>query len=219
MIIIIIFMYCMNYNKYKSKYLEIKNQSKLIIHVSGPSGAGKTTLGNKLKQKYGNKITVKDVDQLRKEFINKTYGDKFTWKLFESDKYQKFIDDYIYKHHKPIVFVGLNNYPWHKKNLYYNMHSNYNFYIDLDDKIILQQRCRRFITDQLQDMINNKDIIDQLVNNNQRFIDGVTNGLKYECGLNKIIKMNKDWNKNYKKQGYKFMSREDIYKKITSILK
>ena len=36
-----------------------------IIHISGASGAGKTTLGKKLEDKYGSKITVKDIDDLR----------------------------------------------------------------------------------------------------------------------------------------------------------
>ena len=41
----------------------------MIIHISGPSGAGKTTLGKKLKAYYKNKIIVKDLDDLRVEFI------------------------------------------------------------------------------------------------------------------------------------------------------
>lgn len=52
------------YLKYKNKYLALKNNieqtggaknKNIIIHISGPSGAGKTTLGNKLKDKFGNK--------------------------------------------------------------------------------------------------------------------------------------------------------------------
>ena len=47
------------YIKYKKKYLELKNINlnnqigggNLIIHISGPQGAGKTTLGNKNKGK------------------------------------------------------------------------------------------------------------------------------------------------------------------------
>lgn len=33
----------------------------MIIHISGLSGSGKTYLGNKLKEKFGNKIVVKDL--------------------------------------------------------------------------------------------------------------------------------------------------------------
>ena len=43
-----------------------------IIHVSGPSGSGKTCLGNKLKEYFKSKIIVKDIDDLRRDFIKKT---------------------------------------------------------------------------------------------------------------------------------------------------
>ena len=48
----------------------------MIIHISGPSGSGKTTLGNKLKNEFKNKIVVKDLDDLRDEFIKSYYGKK-----------------------------------------------------------------------------------------------------------------------------------------------
>ena len=41
---------------------------------------------------------------------------------------------------------------------------------------------------------------------------------KNECSAKKTIKLNNKWEKDYKKQGYKFLSRENIYKKICSIL-
>ena len=48
----------------------------LIIHISGASGSGKTTLGNKLKKHFKRKIIVKDLDDLRDEFIHQFYGKK-----------------------------------------------------------------------------------------------------------------------------------------------
>jgi len=45
--------------------------NKLIIHISGASGSGKTTLGNILKQQFKNEIIVKDIDDLKKDFIKK----------------------------------------------------------------------------------------------------------------------------------------------------
>ena len=59
----------------------------MIIHISGPSGAGKTTLGNKLKEKYGNKIIVKDMDDLRQDFIKTRYKNINIWaERFKWDK-------------------------------------------------------------------------------------------------------------------------------------
>ena len=47
-----------------------------IIHISGPFGSGNTTIRNKLKEKFGNQIIVKDTDDLRREFIKVHYGNK-----------------------------------------------------------------------------------------------------------------------------------------------
>jgi adenylate kinase family enzyme len=214
------------YLKYKNKYLELKNNieqtggsnnKNIIIHISGPSGAGKTTLGNKLKEKFGNKIIVKDIDVLRREFIENEYvgyKNKFTW---IPEKYQKYIDNYVNKQKKPIVFVGLNHMPWWNKNLYYNMHSDYNFYIKLNDNEIFNQKCSRFMNDVF--VLNKDNIIKDIIKNEEKTINKLKKGLQYECGYNEIVKMNKKWNNDYKKQKYKFMSRDDIFKEVSKILK
>ena len=41
-----------------------------IFHISGNQGSGKTTLGNKLKAILGNKVIIKDFDELYGEFKN-----------------------------------------------------------------------------------------------------------------------------------------------------
>jgi uridine kinase len=186
---------------------------KIIIHISGPSGSGKTFLGNKLKDKFGNKIIVKDIDDLRDDFINKHYGQK-KWSVIDKDAYQKHIDKYVKKQTKPIVFVGLNNMPWWHKNHYYNMHSNNNFYIKLNDKTIMKQKCLRLFND----IPNQKDAINDMLNNNKRFIKIMKENIDVECNLQKIEAMNKKWNKDYENQGYKFMSQENIFEKIVNII-
>ena len=79
--------YQAKYLKYKTKYLQLKSiqsggNKNIVIHISGPSGAGKTTLGNKLKDKFGNKITVTDIDDLRQDFIRNFYGNK-RWSIIK----------------------------------------------------------------------------------------------------------------------------------------
>jgi len=183
----------------------------LIIHISGASGSGKTTLGNKLKEHFKSKIVVKDLDILRDEHIKKTYNTSKNWSIDEV-KYQKFIDDFINKQKKPIIFVGLNDNILGTKNIYYNVHSQYNFYIDIDDKIILKQKCIRFITDDLPSHLDNQ-VINDIMNNNEFFIKQITNLIKRECSMKEMVKLNKKW-----KQDYTFMSRENIYKSVVKIL-
>jgi len=122
--------------------------NKLIIHISGASGSGKTTLGNKLKEKFNNKIIVKDLDDLRDEFIKSFYGNK-SWTFIDENEYQKYINEFIQKQNKTIIFVGLNDNIIYGKNkkLYYNLQSQYNYYIELDDMIIVKQKCLRLLND------------------------------------------------------------------------
>ena len=214
------------YLKYKIKYfklanlLSINNQNggsskKIIIHISGCSGAGKTTLGNKLKKTYGNKIVVMDIDILRHKFIQKEYG-KQPIKKFNKEKYQAYIDNYILQQHRPLVFVGLNIMPWWHKNLYYNMHPNYKFYIKLDNDTIFTQRCSRFINDVFIE--HKKELINNLIKDDNKLTDIYKFGLKNECNYKTIIKMNDIWNKDYKEQGYKFLSQEEIFNEILKII-
>ena len=42
----------------------------MIIHISGSSGSGKTTIGNKIKKMFGNKVAVFDVDDLHMNPLN-----------------------------------------------------------------------------------------------------------------------------------------------------
>ena len=188
---------------------------KKIIHISGASGSGKTFLGNQLKEQFGKKIVVKDLDDLRDEHIKKTYDTTKGWNVDEV-KYQKYIDNFIHRQKKPIVFVGLNDNPLGIKKLYYNLYAKYNYYIDIDDTILLKQKCLRMLTEEIP---NDKDIMKDLIENNERFIKGMQFAIKSTCNLKNIIKTNNKWKKDYDKQGYKFMSRENILKIVSKILK
>jgi len=187
----------------------------LIIHISGASGSGKTTLGNKLKEHFKSKIIVKDLDILRDEFIKEFYGNK-KWTYIDENKYQLYINDYINKQKKPIIFVGLNDNTVYgkNKNLYYNVHSHHNYYIEIDDMIIVKQKCIRL----LNDIQTDKMAMEDLVKDNERFIKKFTEAIKMECNSKQTIKQNNKWKKDYDKQGYKFMSRENIYKSVVKIL-
>lgn len=187
----------------------------LIIHISGASGSGKTTLGNKLKEQFKSKIIVKDLDILRDEFIKEFYGNK-KWTYIDENEYQSYIDSYINKQKKPIIFVGLNDNTVYgkNKNLYYNVYSQYNYYIDIDDMIIVKQKCIRL----LNNIQTDKMAMEDLIKNNEKFVKKFTKAIKIECSAKQTIKQNNKWKKDYEKQGYKFMSRENIYKSVVKIL-
>lgn len=190
--------------------------SGLIIHVSGPSGSGKTILGYKLKTQFKHKIIVKDLDDLRSEFINEYYGNK-EWKYMNMIEYQKYINKYISQQNKPIVFVGLNGELHGNKKIkefYYKVHAQYNFFIELDDVTINKQKCIRFLT-RIQ---HDERAMDELANNNNRFVKLFSDEIKHQCSLKETIKKNAEWRKDYRKQRYQFMSRENIYKTVVKIL-
>ncbi len=68
--------------------------------------------------------------------------------------------------------------------------------------------------------VQNKDnVIKDIIKNEKDTINGLKKRLQYECGYNEMVKMNKKWNSDYKKQEYKFMSRDDIFKEVSKILK
>ena len=195
-------------------------RQRLVIHVSGPSGSGKTTLGNKLKEIFGNRIVVKDLDKLLDEHLEDYFGKKsFTYNDINEDAYQEYIDDYINKQNKPIVFVGLNDnfidfYP-KRENIYYNVHPDYKYYIDIDDSIIVKQKCLRFL-DNIKEDVN---LMNDLVSNNNKFIKQISKAINTECNAKYILKWVDKWKKDYAKQGYQFMSRENILKEVSKVLK
>lgn len=80
--------------------------NKMVIHISGASGSGKTTLGKKIKERFGRKVVIEDLDDLRDNFIKNFYGDR-KWRFINEKAYQKHIDEFVFEHKKPIIFVGL----------------------------------------------------------------------------------------------------------------
>ena len=196
-----------------------KALNRVIIHVSGPSGSGKTTLGNKLKEIFENKIEVKDLDELLDDHLKDYFGEQsFTYNDINEDAYQEYIDNWIDKHKKPIVFVGLNDnfvdfYPT-RKNIYYNVHPQYKYYIDIDDSIIVKQKCMRFFDNLKQDM----NLMNDLVSNNQNFIKQISKAIHTECNSKFILKWVNKWRKDYQKQGYTFLDRDEILKEVTEVL-
>ena len=124
-----------------------KSESKLstrnlIIHISGPQGVGKTTLGNKIKKTYNDMIYLKDLDDLYDEF---NYQDKI-------NDYQEFINNFIRKNSdKPLIITGLSAEKCkgdldENDNTFYEIDTKYKYLIKIDEDDILKQRFLRQVS-------------------------------------------------------------------------
>ena len=195
----------------------------MIIHISGSSGSGKTTLGNKIKNRLGDKVIVKDLDDLLFEFVMmKEKSKQRTSTILKNWKndYQKYIDEFIEKQKKPIIFVGLNtdlgslgfrNNKLTPPKAFYNVYADYIFYIDLPLEQILQQKFFR----QTQKICDNKEKL---------FKKWLLNPTKTQLKLNYDINLNlwkyesEKWNKLYKTKKYIFEKPDNIYNMIIEII-
>lgn len=217
--------YSVNKSMYtKLRYTIMFGGGNIIIHISGASGAGKSTMGNKLKKKFKDHIVVKDIDDLRHDFVDDTYGgyDEFdkTGISWDHKAFQSYIDKYVNKQTKPLIFVGLSTLPWEQisETIYYDMHADYNYYIQIDDMEVVKQKCIRFITKRLPKIIKSESTKQRLVSENEETVEGLKDLIEYECGADETLKMNKLWNKDYEKFGYQFMPHERIFESVSKIL-
>jgi len=105
---------------------------------------------------------------------------------------------------------------WWNKNLYYDLKSDYNFYINISDDKIWKQKCLRFVDDAFT--VHIKDILKGIKENENKMIEKLQNRLKSNCAYSEMVKQNAIWNTDYKKQKYKFMSSDKIYEKVSNII-
>ena len=213
----------------------------MIIHIAGASGSGKSTLGDKLQKKLKNKVIVIDMDNLMDLFIEKHIQEITTPEQFAA-KYQNFIDNYkkeISKKYDNIIFVGLNAFVigeshyyedkfGNEKSIklpktYFNLDSEYNFYIDLPAETIIKQTFYRGYDKHIDWfcnwMKNRKDIVfNELIKNEIEAQNDISIAIGRLFDFADIKKNIKTWDKFYKSKGYVFLSREDIYDKIISII-
>lgn len=178
----------------------------MIIHISGPQGSGKTTLGQKLKKRYKNKIYVKELDELFSEFMNQ----------HKINNYQKYIYHYIEKHNnRPLLFTGLNADrclgPIKERKKLYNLRVTHKFFIDLPDNKVLEQRFMR----QVQKLNDRKELFFELFLKNPKEIgDKINRYVNIYLWKNEM----KICRNIYKKRKYKFGTPQKIVQHIAKLL-
>ncbi len=198
----------------------------MIIHVSGPQGSGKSTIGKIIKEKY-NSIYVKDLDDLlinefTNEYIKNTDSQNITSENYII-KRQEYIYNFIENHKdKPIVFVGLNydnclgpitisNKRLNGSENLYDLKADYKFYINLLHNDLLKQKFLRQV--------------DKLHQRKEWFFDNWLKDKKIiQDKLFRFINIT-EWEKDvdicdkkFKEAGYEFLSQGDIIENIRMLL-
>src|SRR5579883_2110817 len=110
----------------------------VIIHIAGTSGAGKTTLGLKLKKELGSKLVHKDLDE-----FNYRCRKKKDKKIFDVNCFNKLVSDFIKNNKgKNILFTGYNVFNY---DLWAEVPADYKFFINIPNKDLLKQVTLRSI--------------------------------------------------------------------------
>jgi len=196
----------------------------VIIHISGASGSGKTTGGNKIKEELGGKVLVKDLDDLFFDFVKIKEKSKESLEELKKNwkkEYQEFIYDFINEQMKPIIFVGLNTdlgsinihgNVFKQPRAFYDVRADYKFYIDLSVEKVVEQKFYRSV--------------DKLARRKEMWMERywrdknrVVSDLKELFDLLEWEKQTDNWNKLYKKHKYQFMDKRDIYREVVKIIR
>jgi hypothetical protein len=188
------------------EYIHIqKGAGKIVIHISGCQGSGKSTIGKILVQKYGDKIIVKDLDDLRDEFS----------KQIDIKNYNEYINNYINYNKKPIILTGLTAEKClglmnDDNDTFYEIKTKYRYFIHIDNNEVLRQRFYRQI--------------DKLVERKEYFFNEWLINKKIQNKLFRFINLSQ-WEKNniecikiHKKYEYIFLNHEEIINQISKIL-
>lgn len=191
----------------------------MIIHISGSSGSGKTTIGNKIKKMFNNKVAVFDVDDLHMNPLTRPkYWNELskTKSITEAKKVwkkliHKTITETIEKNsNKIIIFVGLiqMSLPSKYNKCFYEITNvNYKFFLDVPINLLLERYYTRLCYYQKIGTKKQNEIYWKNVGLNKQYI----------MGSQDIIDINIENIKHAKKYNYKIMNNENIIKKLKKI--
>lgn len=193
----------------------------MIVHISGYSGCGKTTLGNKIKKIYDSKVIVYDTDGFIQHSNNngkallKVAKDMITGKKTQKDyntlwkkTIKESINEFIKTHtDKPIIFVGsLDNFAPTGAN--YSPPVDYKYIMDVPlDELMKRYYQRLYKQDQ--------DLTKKQTDN---YWKGVSKNIYYIASSSDTIKKYEKYMQWHKKNNYKKMDSENILKTLQKIL-
>ena len=190
----------------------------IIAHINGPSGAGKTTLGKIINEKYPYIKNI-DIDDI---LINDlpTIFPKSYKKYFNKNQIEVFRKKFIYKGiqkvikiYKYVILVGNFKIEDMTKNIFYNIenvNTDNKFVIDIDNDVLLERRIKRHF----KFLYEKSDFYyKKLLKKGHMEIDlNVWNERMY-WGNSRDVFYEKS-----KKEGYILLSQEEIIKNIEDII-
>lgn len=188
------------------------------IHIAGASGCGKSTLYYEItkRNQYRNYV-IYELDQLFYTFMEEIKDES----VFENikDEFEKYINQ-ILDRDRDVILIGINSFirsVYYKGKYidikyrgYYDINVDKKYYLYLDTEEILRRKFSREL-----ERLKKKQTI--LLNNYKKDRIGTQNKINYKINLLEWEQETEKWNKEYKDNGYEFVTKNTIYGKIPKI--
>ena len=191
----------------------------MIIHISGSSASGKSTVGNKIKNNFKQKVLVIDIDDLH---INPSTRPKY-WQELNTTKtrveakrvwrrliHRTMSESIKENEDKIIIFVGLiqQSLANSKTNSYEIKNADYKFFLNVPINILLQRYYARLYS---HIKIGTKK-------QNELYWKNVGQNKQYIMGSKDIIDTNKQNIEHAKKHNYQILSETEIMTELRQVL-
>lgn len=139
-----------------------------IVHIICPTLIENDKCEKKLKKIFEKTTIIKNLNELKKEYIKKNYGEK-KYYYFEEKKYQNYIYKYIEENlNKSMIFIGFN-FDVKNPKRYYDLKTTQKYVINIDVKIIMKEKINKLFCEYLT-KIKNKET-DKNINALKKKID------------------------------------------------
>jgi hypothetical protein len=192
---------------------------RLIIHISGPAGSGKSYLGKKLKTEFGNEIVVKDTDDLNYDYCKINKIEIPLVEKINKKHFQKYIDELINETTQPLIITGINFFPKNPlegiSNEYYKIDAHHKFYIEIDEELVFNQKVERFFKENSGLIKIDKD---RVLKDNENYVQLLKNIIESNLSFQNMSESNSIWNNHFKSEDYIFSTNDNIYQDVSKIL-
>lgn len=178
-----------------------------VIHIAACIGDNEKELLSEFKNRSA--YVCAHLDEFKDEYISKSYDQSTNWTLDENH-YQKYITNFVKSNRdKTIIFAGINDNHLGTKKMYYEIYANKKYFLYTGDESLVKNRCSWLLNE-----INTDRFKNQIIPDNESFMNTIINSLNYDCRTANISKQNAEWRAYYRSQNYEFLNAEQIRNKI-----